>query len=128
MQGSITMDLNASSSLEGEILAGAAIRSKGVLNLAKALKIYNPDVTRYRSEINTTPEMVTGILRAGGSLVGPNGLSVVAPQDWPVKPTSITLDRIDPSTLPVKFGPDDEITSSFYKISTRENINSKVYF
>jgi hypothetical protein len=123
-----TVDLNGSSSLEGGILAGGAIRSNGVLSLTKALKIYNPDVPGYRSKINTTPATVTGILRAGGSVVGPDGVSVVAPKDWPVKPTSMSVERIDPSTLPLKFGLYDDITSNFYKVSTQEDISSRVPF
>ena len=94
--------------------------------VVKAPKIYNPDVPGYPFKINTTPEKVTGILKAGGSVSGIDGLSVIAPPNWTLPPISITLERIDPSTLSDRNDNSSATFTNYYRISTTVNIYSKV--
>jgi hypothetical protein len=121
-----TVDLNGSSSLEGGILAERAIKSNGTLELKKVGKVLNPDLPGFKPVINNTPSSMTGVLKAGGMVVGPDGVTVSAPANWTGQPVEISIERVDMDTLNPKIDKRYPVVTGTYRIIPKEDIESKV--
>jgi hypothetical protein len=102
--GGSGVELLGNHQINGGIVSGGSFRSNGSLNLARADKVLNPDVTGFTPEINTTPASSTGTLVPGGTVVGPDGVSVTSPIGTSLdKPVEITIERVDPASITVNY-------------------------
>lgn len=98
--------------LEGGITAVGKVILRGKMEITKGPRLENVDLPGYIRPDKVVPLSVRGILKPGGTLEGPDGVVLKAP-DTMMQDAEIEIARVDPKTVPAL---DGRAFTGMYKI------------